>query len=327
MKSLLLREEEYIRMKKMGISEIARFLEESEYKTEIDKLAEEYQGIELLELSLNENLANTVNKILRICSKKELKELVTTYAKKWVINNIKIVLRGKINNIPYSEIKYVITPVLPTSYEFCYSLYQGDNLYIATNIERLTGVKKRTVYSFLEKKDMIGLENKLDIKYYSDLILFSQKLGLKDTHPLRKFFTSCIDLLNIKNALRFRKAGMKPEDIVSYLIPTENMKMIKKILNSKESEDIVNILKRLGYKELAKKEILKDLIEFRNEIDRWILKQGFRMLHTDILSASPVIGYLLCKETEIRNIKLLLHSKAMKVSEEFIDKNIIFKGG
>ena len=63
MRSLLFKKEDYHKMVKMGFSEIARFLQESNYKKEINALASEYSGADLLELALNKNLCESFKKI------------------------------------------------------------------------------------------------------------------------------------------------------------------------------------------------------------------------------------------------------------------------
>ena len=326
MKSKLLGSEDYLRMKKMGVNEIARFLEEGEYKSEINRFASRYRGAELVELAVNANLAKTVNKILKISIKNEVKELVELYVRKWVINNIKTVLRAKINGVDSEEMRSGIIPVFPTTYEYCERLYQGDNMYIVNNIIKLTEVKKAVIYKQLEEKELVRLENLLDKNYYSGIVLFSQKLALKKNHPLLRFFRYTVDLLNIKNSIRFKKAGMKENEIEDFIIKGGNEDIVKKIIKAKDMEDVINILKTTEYKHLAKKEFLEKLIEFRNEMDRFVLKHALRMLHEDILSVSPIFGYLISKETEARNIKLIVHSKTMGVDEGFIDKNLVIGG-
>src|SRR3989338_10268058 len=68
MRSLLLKKEDYQKMMKMGFNEIARFLQESHYRGEINELANQYSGADLLELALNRSLANSFKKLIRIAS-------------------------------------------------------------------------------------------------------------------------------------------------------------------------------------------------------------------------------------------------------------------
>ena len=55
MRTLLLKKEDYHKLLKMTFSEITRFLQDSVYKKEIDSLATQYSGADLLEIALNAN--------------------------------------------------------------------------------------------------------------------------------------------------------------------------------------------------------------------------------------------------------------------------------
>ena len=66
MKSKLMPKETYPRLMNMDIAEITRFIGESEYKQDVDELAQKFSGIDLLEHALNENLARTYRKLLRV---------------------------------------------------------------------------------------------------------------------------------------------------------------------------------------------------------------------------------------------------------------------
>ena len=81
MKSLLFKKDDYQRMLKMGFSEIAKFLQESHYKNEINQLATEYSGSDLLELALNRNLADSFKKLISI-SHPNLRVLINEYIKR-----------------------------------------------------------------------------------------------------------------------------------------------------------------------------------------------------------------------------------------------------
>jgi len=97
MKSKLLPKETYPRLLNMGIDEITRFIQESEYKNDVDELAMKYSGGDLAEHALNRNLALTYDKLLRITSG-ELNYLIVAYLKRYDIWNIKTLLRGILYN-------------------------------------------------------------------------------------------------------------------------------------------------------------------------------------------------------------------------------------
>ena len=98
MKSLLFRKPDYDKMLKMGFSEIAKFMQDSNYKKEISELAASHSGADLLELALNKNLAYTFKKLIRI-SPKELGAIIREYAKRKYIEDLKTIIRGKFTNM------------------------------------------------------------------------------------------------------------------------------------------------------------------------------------------------------------------------------------
>ena len=95
MKSLLFKKDDYDKMLKMGFNEIAKLLQESHYKKEINELATEHSGADLLEMALNRNLSGSFKKLIRI-STSELTLLIKEYAIRKDIEDINTILRGKL---------------------------------------------------------------------------------------------------------------------------------------------------------------------------------------------------------------------------------------
>src|SRR3989338_11051878 len=87
MKSLLFKREDYGKMLKIGFSEIAKSMQDSSYKKEINELANDYSGADLLELALNRNLAESFKKLIRI-SPEKLALLIREYAKRKDVEDI-----------------------------------------------------------------------------------------------------------------------------------------------------------------------------------------------------------------------------------------------
>jgi V/A-type H+-transporting ATPase subunit C len=69
MKTKLIPAEMYPRMQSMDASEIARYLEETQYKDEIDALSKDYSGTELIEHATFANLAKSTATGASSCSR------------------------------------------------------------------------------------------------------------------------------------------------------------------------------------------------------------------------------------------------------------------
>ncbi len=341
MKSKLLRNTDYMKMRKMGMNEVIRFLEESEYKKEIDSLSKEYKGLELIELALNENLANIINKLLMISLRKEVRLLIEFYSRKWILNNIKLVLRTRMNKLGEEDLKYGIIPIKPTDYERCFEMYrEGEDKFLRM-VSEITNLDTEDFKRLYQEDNLVGMENEIDKAFYSQLIDLKNKIRMSNRDPLKQFFDHLVHLMNIKNIILFKKEGIeegtirkmvvlektkKSEKVMRFVRKGRREKMaefIESLVKSEGMETLLEKLKASEYRSLVTKEIEADVSKLESSIDRFLLLHASRLLHRNPLSVSPIFGYLLNKEIEIQNIRLMVHSKAINLGDEFVDSNII----
>jgi V/A-type H+-transporting ATPase subunit C len=335
MKSKLLKGEDYLRMRKMGLNEMIRFLEESEYKREIDSLSREYLGTELIELALNDNLANVVNKLLDISIKEEVKVLIEFYSLKWVLNNVKLVLRTKMNRLGETDLRYGLIPIKPMDYETSMKMHKEGEDEIFKVINRITHIDIHTLSALYRAGDLVGLENEIDVNFYSGLMELEKRLRLKKSDPLRQFFKLLVYLMNIKNIVKFKMGGIK-EDVIrklmvldesgrgkAYSLGKRQEKLIADMIAANDMKALFDALRKSQFRDLVTAEVEENPTRLEGAIDKFLLMYASRLLHRRPLSVSPIFGYLLCKEIETKNIKLLVHAKAMGLDERFVDSNLI----
>ncbi len=311
MKSLLLARDDYIKMRKMGLNEMIRYLEEREYKKEITLLSAEYKRMELINLALNENLANTINKLFMISSK-ESHVLIKNYSMKWIINNIKIIIRSK----NWDLVKKAIVPIAPTTHSYCFDLIRKEKNEFVKEVSKVTGIDEEKFMDLYENNDIIGMENELDRLYYSGLVLVHKELG---RGVLKDFYKFLIELMDIKNVIKLKSIKVQKE-VIESLVTTKSP-LVKQIIGE-SMEDSIKTLNESKYKAFAEG-VEKDLSQLENNIEKYLLQYSFKLLHLKPLSIAPIFGYLLAKEIEIRNLKLLINSRAVNLDEEFVEKNLI----
>lgn len=335
MKSKLLKKEDYLRMRKMGLNEMIRFLEESEYKNEIDSFSREYMGTELIELALNGNLANTVNKLLRISLKEEVKALIEMYSLKWVLNNIKLVLRTRMNRLSETDLRYGVIPIRPMDYDTSMKTYKESEDEIFKVINRITRIDIHTLSGLYRAGDLVGLENEIDMNFYSRLMGLEKRLKLKKSDPLRRFFKLLVYLMNIKNIAKFKMGGIKEETIRGMMVLDESgrgkefslgkrqEKLIADMIAANDMKALFDTLRKSQFRDLVTADVEENPTRLEGAVDKFLLMYASKLLHRRPLSVSPIFGYLLGKEIETKNIRLLVHSKAMGMGEKFIDSNLI----
>lgn len=333
MRSLLFRKGDYHKMLKMDFSEIAGFLQESHYKREIDELATRHSGADLLELALNRNLAGSFKKMMRI-SPYELGLLISEYAKRKDIEDIKTILRGKFTGADEGMILNSITAAGTLSHDFLVSLLKKES------VEDVLKNNKMVDFSLLrggledlnEKKSLVSIENAFDKHYYSHLIQFSDILP-KEGALFRKFLLKEVEILNVLTLLRLKKAKFGKDVILDFLILSGNKLKDSKMMALAGIDGLEALSKALakaeygniiakGMDEFSKS---SSLIALETELYKHLLKQSVLFMHQHPLSIDVILGYMFAKDIEVRNLKVMIKGKQLGLSEEFIESQLILE--
>lgn len=285
MKSKLLKKEDFEKLMKMTVDEIARFLQESDYRKEIDEFALKYSGINLLEYALSKNLANSFRRIQKF-SLRQSQSNIDNYLKKWDVWNLKTILRGKQSKASEEEILSTLVVAGTLGEEFLKKAIESSDS-VDSAIEQF----RRTEYYPLLKehsKNLTELEDALDRHYY--------KYAIENfPEDLKKYIMTQITMLNILNEARAKKAEIKFTKLEGGI---------------KESR-------------IKVKADRSDVEEIAREMNETSVKSSSKMVHEFTRSIRPVIGYFIAKETETRNLRLLVRGKHSGLPAEVIEKNLV----
>lgn len=283
-KTRLLQKQDYERMMLMSLPEIVRFLQDSEYKSEISELAVKHSGVSLVEYALNKNLENTFTEILRFAIR-DAREQIKNYLRKHDVNSIKAVLRGKHTGKSNEEILNEIV----SAGEFDKSFFEKALEKSSNLSEAINAFQSTEYFEVLDEnreKSLDTIEDSLD-KFYYNLMLEKSERELMD------YIKTDIWIKNTLNELRARKAELKLE-----LIPGGKPEKIR----------------------LPKEE---DCIETRIALRRFLIKRAVSMLHEFKRNFQPVLGYLVSKENEIANIRIIARGKNVGLGKELIGKQLV----
>lgn len=325
MKSKLVPKETYPRLMNMGISEITRFIQETEYKREIDELARTYSGVDLIEHGLNRNLAETFTKLIKI-SEGEPNYLITEYLRNYDIWNIKTLLRGKYYNASTDEIKEALVSAGQLTYTFLSEL-AGKQSY-----SEVVSVLEGTVYYPILKEydgtNLSDIENRLDKMYYTGLFNVIGKSRSKDRKLFAKFIRTEIDIKNLKTLFRLKKAGVKQDEIIDLIIDgglelsTNN---IQKLLPL-SYDDFIQALDQYSFWDSISDAVNSDtgsLINVETQLVKHSLKSASSFSHVYPLSIVPIMDYIISKRNEVNNLRIITRGKAANLSDEIIKNQLV----
>ncbi|MCQ8903760.1 MAG: V-type ATP synthase subunit C [Methanothrix sp.] len=323
MKTKLIPNEMYARMLNMDIPEIARYLEETQYKEEIDALAKDYSGAELIEHATFANLAKTYRKLLEV-SIDEPQFLILEYLRRWDIWNIKTILRGKFYGASDSEIMKYIVPAGELDMEFLEGLAKKDS--INDVIAAFEGTDFAEALSKYDGKFLASVENALDKLYY-----FRMERAVGGTLSvggglLLKYVRREIDIRNLITLFRMNKAGIEASIVQENLIPGGKLGEELSRMAGQPYADFVRGLEGYPFWSAISDVATADLdgvsrIEAR--LKAYLIRYAWSLSNYHPLSILPVLGYIVTKETEVANIRKIVRGKEAGLPNELIEEQMV----
>jgi V/A-type H+-transporting ATPase subunit C len=333
-RSALFGDDDYRKLIRMGPSEIARFMEETEYETEMNRLGARHSGVDLIEYALNENLAKHFEDLLSWATGR-LYDYVARYLRKFDAWNVKTVLRGLYSDASREEIETDLIRAGEFSERLLGQLVEAGSIEEA--IERLD----RTVFyeplsdaldGYEESGLLVPLENAVDRAFYEMLMegLPSEQEADRATGLYIEALKAEIDFRNLRNALRLARSGadMDPSeyyieggqlfdaDELRQLIGNEEQ-LVEHIRTSTYGDDLEGALETLADAD--------SLIEFEHSLDEALLEYADKLSNRYPLSMCPVLSYVLAKEREIENIRAVARGREAGLSQDAIDERLVVR--
>lgn len=310
----------------MKIDEITRFIEESEYKQDVDELARTYEGIDLIEHALNKNLAVTFSKLINF-TEGELNYMLVEYLKNYDMWNIKTILRGKCYGAPIDEIKESLVAAGQLSYGRLSALAEKDSE--ADVIEALQNTPYYPILREYEKGKLSEIENLLDHMYYSGLFQAIGGAKVSDRRLFMKFIRTEIDIKNITMLLRLKKYGVIDAEEISDLILTGGLELdIEEMekLFPLSFEELLQSIEKYSYwdaiSDIAESD-MDSLINLETRLTKYSLQTAGSFSHEYPLSIAPIMDYILNKKNEVNNLRIIIRGKAANLNEDIITNQLV----
>ncbi|MFA5347885.1 MAG: V-type ATP synthase subunit C [Methanoregula sp.] len=329
-KAKLIPREEYMRMLNMSLSEITRVIQETQYKQEIDELSSVFGGIDLIEVALSWNLAKEYQKILEI-TPGNLKQFTQSYLRRWDIQNILTILRGKMQGEKVGKIKEILVPAGSLDRVILDHLLTEDTperIIDALKGNRIYPVLSREYPAAKDSGSFSRMENELYKQFFSEIIAEAES-GIKGGNQFLDFIRFDIDIRNIKTLFRLRRDTFE-EDAREMFIPGG-------ALSSADFANLNEIRDQGEFIELLKGKIRNNLLialldELKSEktirdvetrLTRVQLEQMEHLSKRNPFSIHPILVYLEKKKYEVFNLRALARGKESKLPSERIAEYLV----
>ena len=331
-RAALFEEDDYRKLVRMGPSGIARFMEESEYETEINRLGARHSGVDLIEYALHENLAKHFHDLLA-WSEGKLHELIARYLRRYDAWNVKTVIRGVYTDATYEEIEPDLIIAGELTANQLESMANAET--IRDVIDQLSGTQYydplvEAFETYEEEAVLVPLENAIDRAIYSHLLD-----GIRTTEPIEgplamyvEFLQAEIDFRNLRNAFRVAHSGADVDPGAFFIeggnlftrsslagLVTNRDELVEAVRSSTYADELSDALEGVAEAD--------SLIQFEHALEAVLLAYTERLANVYPVSVTAVMSYVLAKEREVDNIRAIARGKESGLAESEIERELI----
>ena len=322
-RSRLLPAEAYNQLLNLEHAEIARYIQDLEYRREIDRYGSTLSGADLIETALVDNLAKDVGDFLSF-SKGKLRDILQVYAEKYRVDNLKNIIRGINQSMDKTNLERLVCPINDSDKDLYNKLYDSKSVE-----DVITSLEGTAYYNPLKKAlesrnsdSLQPLEDALDLIYYRNLVS-NQPSGGADVEVYRNFIHLKVDIANIKTLLRMRHRGISAHN---ELLINGGSLSIDLLSNTQSLDDLLTSLEGTKYFELLEPHLQKDSVDLNScvhSLDEYMANKTKRFSYLYPLSVLPVLDYLLKKEREVYNLRAIIRGKQAGLSNEIIEELVV----
>ncbi len=315
-KSKLLKRTDYEKLLKMDIYTMLKTLEEIGYHLENIELANPFEAIEE---AITRALEREFAELQSFVSGKR-KEVLEAYLKRFDVENAKLILRSRARGVNIDSSLFFAAGKLSREKLTELANAEIDQLIKTLSLPLKRGEMKALISAW-EKGRIEEVENLIDRAYYR---MLSQKIkSLRGREKiLRHFVELRLDVMNTRVVLRAKTMKLRKDELKDLLLPCGriNKRELYSLFEAGFEKIQETFAKKWGIY-IEKKP--KSTGEFEKILEEHMLKFAEKLMHTSPFSAAPIIAYVLMREAEARNIRMIARAKYYAVAEEEVRKSLV----
>lgn len=329
-RALLLPQDTYRKLLSMDIHQITRFLGESQYKKEITEAAGSLSGYQLIESSLNKNIAEVYQQILSFCEG-DLTTMLSAYLQREDIWNIKAILRGRSYSASPQEIMKAVRSTGKYPEEYWKDIVQNTKT-VQEMIDHLKGNDYyETIKAFEQDWEQHPdvCENKLEHAYYRSL-LNSVHSRSEPNRLFLDFIHEEIDLVNIKTLCMTTFESVEPATLRPLMIPGGNIpeKTLDLLCSAPDFDKFLEECQKLSEFQVLHETIgtikqTGSLSYMIRQLEKDHLMKATKKSYLHPLSILPILDYFIRKRIEIENLRIITRAKEKGLSDHVIRELLV----
>ncbi len=274
-----------------------------------------------IERGLINQLMNELSILLRPLNG-TARDILIYWSRKFELYNLKALIRGKLNNLPYDQIRESLH-ILPALISLPH-----ETLLRTENVPELLRQLEQTPYEaiarqarqvFEEKNESFSLDATIDHRYYIGLLKHARSCSSEDQAPLLQLIGDLIDRQNLPWLLRYRlNYQLSPSETYYLLIPSGHYlhaDLLKRLVNMEQMAQILEALPAPLDSRLADASTIM-AVELAMTED--LIAQSRKCLRFSPSAITRALAYLMLREMDLRRVFAIIQGRVLKLDEQLI---------
>lgn len=308
------------RLAQTGLDELAeRFGLDSVFE---DRLSARTKS-RAVEQALIQTLMADLTILLRPMTAAE-RALLLTWARQFALSNLKTLIRGKLYDLEWKEIRENLYDLPPKV-----RLPHRNDLFRAENVLELLRQLEHGPYSliarqareiFEQNREPFALEATIDQRYYAGLARQVQQFRDHNLRPLQKLIGALLDRVDLLWLLRFRFSyRLSPSETFYQLIPSFRLLHRERLLELVNLESLERVLESLPEPLNTRLSGSVSLIDVQKRMNSYLCDQALQVLRHGQSGVARALAYLILREVDLSLLFSLIQGHLLELPKEVVD--------
>ncbi|MEF8832223.1 MAG: V-type ATPase subunit [Candidatus Thermoplasmatota archaeon] len=306
-----------------NITEVLSKIQEENY--ELPK--EETENLSSIEKKLEENVIESIKKTY-MSVPTNFKPFVNIWLMKYDLKMVKRAMKAKFRGVDKEKLDERLSPVKIIDEE------KLEEMKSARNMQELIAILKETQFEKpLKGKEKV--DDFFDVDVELDKFLFQKirkavnQVEGEERSTVRYFFGNYTDVLNLKIIFRGLREEVEEEKLKESLLPSGRELEDWKLENMVESTNLDEALIELegtSYDDLREAKSTTSYFNLEKKLDEKLLTVVSEIYSQEILTVGPLLKFLIAKEMELRNLKILIRGVKESMNPEKMSDLMVMEG-
>jgi V/A-type H+/Na+-transporting ATPase subunit C len=316
------------------VTQIVKTLMETEYGQDLEGEVVHGFTSDVIDEALRANMIRAYRKVLGFVDP-HIRKLLSTLLGRWDVFNIKTILRGAHNHVPFDEIKTSFFPAGYLGVDELEALARFDDVRAVVDTMAVWGLVyaaplRESYPAYAESADLAPMELALDRQYAEWAA--SRLIGhAQDVQVARRVLGMQIDTANLVMVFRLLKADAESTKAGRYFLDgglVIRRELFLELAQLSDVDEVLDRLRKTKYAAVLDQAALRylesgSITVFERALEEMLMKTAVLSSIRDPQGVGVSISYLYGKQNEITNLRIIVKGKAVGMPADRVREELI----